>query len=281
MARPGPHWNPWPEDKSTIQEELKGLREYIDVTKRIGDAENMPHVRTMEVVLKQAEKGDWKQARKAWLKLPSHLQAGMSGRLFNHYISNAAVKTEKGAHAMKRTPLQQAEMDYREASEEYKMWARTGDLTNEERGYKRLAEKKMNEAWKRIQKLKGAKAMTTAQEKQIIKTLVSAGHESLAKTFARSRGYRVKGAYNYKQGPFHEGDRHSGGGKWIVVVNKSDPKDSYASRDEEQALMAALFDEGTKYDVYEVEAKDAGAARLLYKKGKKLRTGTAPDSDVL
>ena len=34
--------------------------------------------------------------------------------------------------------------------------------------------------------------MNTKQEKDIIRTLVKAGHESLAKTFARSRGYGVK-----------------------------------------------------------------------------------------
>jgi hypothetical protein len=36
--------------------------------------------------------------------------------------------------------------------------------------------------------------MNKQQEKDIIRTLVKAGHESLAKTFARSRGYRVKAA---------------------------------------------------------------------------------------
>jgi hypothetical protein len=35
--------------------------------------------------------------------------------------------------------------------------------------------------------------MNAKQEKDIIRTLVKAGHETLAKTFARSRGYRVKG----------------------------------------------------------------------------------------
>ena len=34
--------------------------------------------------------------------------------------------------------------------------------------------------------------MNAKQEKDIIRTLVKAGHESLAKTFACSRGYRVK-----------------------------------------------------------------------------------------
>ena len=34
--------------------------------------------------------------------------------------------------------------------------------------------------------------MNTRQEKDIIRTLVKAGHESLAKTFARSRGYGIK-----------------------------------------------------------------------------------------
>ena len=36
--------------------------------------------------------------------------------------------------------------------------------------------------------------MNERQEKDIIHTLCRAGHEALAKTFARSRGYRVKGA---------------------------------------------------------------------------------------
>jgi hypothetical protein len=35
--------------------------------------------------------------------------------------------------------------------------------------------------------------MNERQEKDIIRTLCKAGHESLAKTFARSRGYRVRG----------------------------------------------------------------------------------------
>ena len=34
--------------------------------------------------------------------------------------------------------------------------------------------------------------MNTRQEKEIIRTLVKAGHEPLAKVFARSRGYRVR-----------------------------------------------------------------------------------------
>ena len=36
--------------------------------------------------------------------------------------------------------------------------------------------------------------MNVKQEKDIIRTLVKSGHETLAKTFARSRGYRVKAA---------------------------------------------------------------------------------------
>lgn len=36
--------------------------------------------------------------------------------------------------------------------------------------------------------------MNKTQEKDIIRTLVKAGNETLAKTFARSRGYRVKAA---------------------------------------------------------------------------------------
>jgi len=40
--------------------------------------------------------------------------------------------------------------------------------------------------------------MNRQQEKEIIQTLVAAGHEPLAKTFARSRGYRVRAAMRFE-----------------------------------------------------------------------------------
>jgi len=58
--------------------------------------------------------------------------------------------------------------------------------------------------------------MTTRQEKDIIRTLVKAGHESLAKTFARSRGYRVRA---------HKAvaalEDHDKRGEWNIHVYKS------------------------------------------------------------
>lgn len=58
--------------------------------------------------------------------------------------------------------------------------------------------------------------------------------------------------------------------KFFVAVHSRDPSDSHAGRTQESALDTAIFDPGTHYDLWLVEAADGGAARLpaVYRKGK-------------
>jgi hypothetical protein len=59
--------------------------------------------------------------------------------------------------------------------------------------------------------------------------------------------------------------------KFFVVRINGDDSDTFAATSKEGALEMAMPDEGDKVEVRVVNAKDAGAARLMFSKGKAVK----------
>lgn len=100
--------------------------------------------------------------------------------------------------------------------------------------------------------------MDRAHEKDIIRTLVKAGHESLAKTFARSRGYRVHAGVVQSLKSLGFERWHMGGGAYALGRNTDDG--NYYILATDGNLDVPNDDDAVQLGLYHADADDGELA---------------------